>query len=161
MPAITRIPDIVDGHIIVFRHDESGFFSISNALSQFHELYPYTCIKKARDWMRDESIKALIQTIKKEYSLDKAIIGISKGAIQQRGIYVHPHLYYKFLNWVDPIYNVRCMECFDNGLIHDLLVRKPQLTDGWRMQLLINANRQVQMMEDECMYRFVVKHNAI
>lgn len=107
----STIQDSIDTTLCINVHNPSGFYNISHAAKQFHELYQTDSLKMVGNWRSNAHTKALFRAVKEEYHLDQVIT--TRNETGHKGTYVHPALYRSFLMWLDSSYAIKIFAIID------------------------------------------------
>jgi len=103
---ISKIQDVVNPDLVIYRHDASGFYCATKALKQFQAMHPGAPRKLIADWICLDQVKALIKAVKDRHNLQYSTKTIKKGPNSFQGTYIHADLYRAFLMWLSPDYMV-------------------------------------------------------
>ena len=110
--AFTIIKNGVDTRLSIVRHNESGFYNISQTATLVHDLKvadgrsQLTNAPLPKDWLRTKDTRELFAVFAELLQLNVEELKFKKLKVpnEYKGTYVHPKLYDHFVAWVDKKY---------------------------------------------------------
>ncbi len=113
--AFTIIKNGVDTRLSIVRHNESGFYNISQTATLVHDLKvadgrsQLANASLPTDWLRTKDSKELFTAVADENNLNVEDLKFKKLKVPNnyKGTYVHPQIYDHFVAWLDKKYAIR------------------------------------------------------
>ncbi len=110
--SISVLQDPYDKRMVIYKDDVSGFYCTTKAVNQVKKMNTNALKQKqVSDWTRLKATVELKKKVRTKFSIDKLDFVIQGGDnLDIQGTYVHPILYYKFMEWLSDEYTMCMME---------------------------------------------------